>query len=102
MSVKELQQILKNPDYLAVDIRENEVYSGWTISASEKGGHIPGVWDKFTLYDDISKNRVRGAFRRFKEDIRKTGMEQEWYDYRDKAYRNAAIEWCDENGFNYE
>ncbi len=44
----------------------------------------------------------RGAFRRFKEDVKKTGMEQEWYDYRDQAYRNAAIDWCDANGFNYE
>ncbi len=50
----------------------------------------------------FSRISGRGAFRRFKEDIRKIGMEQEWYDYRDRAYRDAAIEWCDENGFNYE
>lgn len=50
----------------------------------------------------FSRIRGRGAFCRFKEDVRKTGMEQEWYDYRDRAYRDAAIEWCDENGFNYE
>ena len=50
----------------------------------------------------FSRIHGKGAFRRFKEDVRKIGMEQDWYDYRDQAYRNVAIEWCDENGFNYE
>lgn len=63
------------------------------------GEEIPNESVRDYMFSRISG---RGAFRRFKEDIRKTGMEQEWYDYRDKAYRNAAIEWCDENGFNYE
>ena len=92
LSVKELQQILKNPDYLAVDIRENEVYSGWTISASEKGGHIPGVWDKFTLYDDISKNKKIILCGNNVEDMEKLTEELYILGY-DRVYKFKISEW---------
>lgn len=43
----------------------------------------------------------RGAFRRFKNGIRYHRLEQQWYDYRDKAYRDIAIRWCQEQGLEY-
>lgn len=43
----------------------------------------------------------RGAFRRFKNGIRYHRLEQQWYDYRDKAYREIAIRWCQEQGLEY-
>jgi len=44
----------------------------------------------------------RGAFRRFKSAIRRLGLEQEWYIFRDAQYRRAAQEWCEECGIELE
>jgi len=43
----------------------------------------------------------RGAFRRFKNGIRCHRLEQQWYDYRDQAYREIAIRWYQEQGLEY-
>lgn len=45
--------------------------------------------------------RGRGAFRRFKNGIRYHRLEQQWYDYRDQAYREIAIRWCRDEGLEY-
>ena len=44
----------------------------------------------------------RGAFRRFKDEIRRCGIDQEWYDYQETAYKRKAARWCEENGIEYE
>ena len=44
----------------------------------------------------------RGAFRRFKGEVRRLGLEEQWYAWHDDAYRRKAIEWCEENGIEYE
>ena len=38
-----------------------------------------------------------GAFRRFKDCIHQLGVAEDWYKYRDKALKQIAIEWCEEN-----
>lgn len=40
----------------------------------------------------------RGAFQRFKRGIRRFEIEQDWFDFRARAYVKAAEEWCVENG----
>lgn len=45
--------------------------------------------------------RGSGAFRRFKNTIRYYGLEQEWYDFRDRAFRKIAMDWCKEQGVEY-
>ena len=45
--------------------------------------------------------RGRGAFRRFKNGIYYHRVEQQWYDYRDQAYRGIAIRWCRDEGIEY-
>ena len=45
--------------------------------------------------------RGRGAFRRFKDSIYRLDIEQEWYDFRANAYREIAVEWCEEHGFQF-
>lgn len=44
----------------------------------------------------------RGAFRRFKDKIRYAGIEQQWYDFQNKAYREFALRWCEENNIRCE
>lgn len=43
----------------------------------------------------------RGAFRYFKDSIHELGLVKEWYAYRDQAYEDTAIAWCEENGIEY-
>ena len=40
----------------------------------------------------------RGAFRRFKDEIRRLGVEKAWYQYEADENRRKAIEWCKDNG----
>lgn len=44
----------------------------------------------------------RGVFRRFKQGIRYHRIEQQWYAFQAQAYREIAIQWCQEEGFEYE
>ena len=54
------------------------------------------------VQSDLSYSiRGKGAFRRFKESIRYHGLEQQWYDCLEKAYRDIAVRWCTEEGLAY-
>ena len=44
----------------------------------------------------------RGAFRRFKDEVHRLGVENDWYEYKDAVKKQIAIEWCEENGIEYE
>ncbi len=37
----------------------------------------------------------KGAFRRFKDMLRRLDLAEEWYRYRDMRYRREVREWCD-------
>ncbi|HEY3308961.1 MAG TPA: UPF0158 family protein [Desulfuromonadaceae bacterium] len=41
------------------------------------------------------------AFRRFKDAIRRHGIENDWYRFKDEAYKEIAREWCEENGITW-
>jgi hypothetical protein len=45
-----------------------------------------------TMYRSIKGS---GAFRRFKENIRRYGIEDTWYKYRDEKIKEIAREWCE-------
>ena len=44
----------------------------------------------------------RGAFRMFKSAIRRLGIEEEWYRFRDSAFEEIAKDWLESNGLEYE
>ena len=43
-----------------------------------------------------------GAFRRFKDTCINFDIIEAWYKFRDKKYKDIAIEWCNDNNINYE
>lgn len=45
--------------------------------------------------------RGRGAFRRFKDAVRRFGIEQQWYEFQEKKYYEIAADWCEDHGFGY-
>ena len=52
---------------------------------------------------DYLENAIRGkgAFRRFKDGIRRFGFAERWYDFRAEAYKEIAIRWCKDHDFAY-
>ena len=40
----------------------------------------------------------RGAFRYFKDRVHEAGVADDWYRFRDEAYRRIALEWCEHHG----
>jgi len=42
-----------------------------------------------------------GAFRMFKDCIHRMGIQDDWYKFREEAFRDIAIGWCEENNVEY-
>ncbi|NLC45315.1 MAG: hypothetical protein GX783_13670 [Clostridiales bacterium] len=64
----------------------------------EFSGSIPDERISNSLYSAI---QGRGAFRRFKDTTIRLGVEEDWYKFREQAFRDIAIEWCEYNGIKY-
>lgn len=43
----------------------------------------------------------RGAFRRFKDAIIRYNIEVNWYKFKEEAFKQIAIRWCEDNGIHY-
>ena len=97
------------------EVIEEMIEEGW----GTRFFRIPGKFDineyhfmQDFIYDEIpaggvrdqfeSAIRGRGAFRRFRNLAERLGIINEWYEYKEKAQKQLAIEWCEENGFSYE
>ena len=57
--------------------------------------------------DEIREDLLRathgaGAFRNFKDTVRRLGIESAWFAFRADALRRIAIEWCEENQIAWE
>lgn len=61
----------------------------------------------YTVEDEALSRRLlngirgRGAFRYFKDVIYEFGIEQDWYQFREQAFKEIAIEWLQSNGIAY-
>lgn len=61
-----------------------------------------------TISDNLLHNQLliaingAGAFRRFKETCINFGCIHDWYKFRDKKYKEIAVEWCKKNNVEYE
>ncbi len=68
-----------------------------------------GIMEEFAL---SRNNRQReqllnaidgsGAFRYFKDTIRRLKIEQDWYAFRTDALTEIALEWCQDNGIEVD
>jgi hypothetical protein len=57
-----------------------------------------GMADPSAREEVLSVLHGRGAFRRFKDAVRRIGLADEWYAYRDRRYEEVAGAWCEEHG----
>lgn len=49
----------------------------------------------------LSASHGPGAFKRFKDAVYRLGIEQAWFEYRERAYEQVARAWLEENGIAY-
>jgi hypothetical protein len=71
--------------------------------------HEYSIMERFcyTVEDDelsrrlLNSIRGRGAFRYFKDTIHEYGIEQDWYEYREQAFKEIAIDWLERNKIAY-
>jgi hypothetical protein len=57
-----------------------------------------GVADQAVRAELGDALRGRSAFRRFKDAVRRFGLAEEWYRYRDRGYEDVARAWCEAHG----
>jgi hypothetical protein len=92
---------------VAIDVLESE--EDYISLPSQFDIHEYEIMEKFCLsLDDenlrdkmCSSIKGRGAFRRFKDNSFKYGIEQNWFQYRREAFKRLAIDWCEENNIPY-
>ena len=95
--IKIAKEILQETgDYVGLpskfDIHEYSIMERFCLSIDD-----PEISD--TLYSLIKGS---GAFRRFKDALYEYELSDEWYKYRDNRLKEIAIEWCQENGIEFE
>jgi hypothetical protein len=87
--------MLLDDDYLKLpskfDIDEYEIMERFSLSFSDE--KISDVL--------LSKIRGSGAFRRFKDTIYHYGIEEDWFRFKDEAYKEIAVSWLESHGFAY-
>lgn len=94
-NIKTAQEILETEDYVPLpskfDIHEYSIMERFCLSIAD---------DKLrdTMYRSIKGS---GAFRRFKDNIRRYNIEEDWYKYQYEALKQIAIEWCEENDIDF-
>lgn len=119
--------ILLADDYIAMAGRDKaDELSEWQhelvqdakrVLSSDEFLELPGMFDiheyrimeRFCLsfpdeeISDVLLGKIRGsgAFRRFKDTIYWYGIEQDWFRFRDDAYKKIAVAWLEDNGLAY-
>jgi hypothetical protein len=89
------RKVLDNPDYLALpdkfEIDEYRIMERFCYSVSdpELSGEL------------MYQIKGRGAFRRFKDAIHHYGIEDKWYEFRNEAMEEIAIEWLESHGIPF-
>ncbi|MBW2015173.1 MAG: hypothetical protein JRI69_15615 [Deltaproteobacteria bacterium] len=92
---------------VAIDVLESE--EDYILLPSQFDVHEYEIIEEFciSLDDEKLKDKMyrsikgRGAFRRFKDNIFKYGIEKNWFQYRREAFKRKAIDWCEENNIPY-
>lgn len=96
-NIKIAMEILDNEeDYIRLpskyDIHEYEIMENFCHSIKDK-----------KISEALCRAiKGKGAFGRFKNDIHKYELTEEWYEYKDNVLKEIAIEWCKKNQITYE
>jgi hypothetical protein len=90
------KEVLSSNDYLELpsqfDIHEYNIMERFCSS-------FPDEQISEDLLDKIRDGS--GAFRRFKDTISRYGVEQDWFEFQDEAYREIVISWLNNHKIAY-
>jgi hypothetical protein len=112
-AAEEEKPIEEYPDWqqeninIAIEILEKDF---WIALPSKYEVNEYEIMERFCLsiVDDKIRDNLyssikgRGAFRKFKDNITRYDIEQDWYKFRDNALKEIAIDWCHKNEIIYE
>jgi hypothetical protein len=91
-----VREILESSDWLALptkfDIHEYQIMKAFSLAHADEG-------QREQLLEAISG---RGAFRFFKSLVHRWGIQQQWYDYRNREIERIIADWLDAQGIAYE
>ena len=94
-NIKTAKEILETDDYISLpskfDIHEYNIMERFCLSITDEE-----IRDR--MYRSIKGS---GAFRRFKDNIHRYNIAEEWYKYRDEALKRIAIKWCEEKDIGF-
>jgi hypothetical protein len=94
-SLATAKKVLDSTDYLPLpskfDIHEYEIMEKFCYSIKD-----PKIGN-----DLAYQIKGSGAFHRFQTAIRRYGIEEHWYRFRDQALEEIAVEWLESNGIEF-
>ncbi len=95
-AAEEARQILTTDNYLPLpssfDIDEYRIMEGFCLSRTDRD------------LGDILYGSIKGSkpFRRFKDTIYRSGIEEDWFRFKHEALKDIAIAWCEGHDIPYE
>lgn len=95
-AVKIAKEVLYNNTWISLpssfEINEYSIMEEFCLSI--ENDRISNI-----MYDSLKGS---GAFRRFKENIQRYNIEDNWYNFKNDAMKKIAINWCERNDIDYE
>ena len=94
-NIKTAREILETDNYIPLptqfDIHEYDIMGRFCLSIKDMElGNI--------LYNSIKGSC---AFKRFKQNIYRYNIQDDWYKYRDAAIKEIAVEWCKHHNIKF-
>ena len=90
-----VREVLESEDFVALpdkfEIHEYSIMERFCLSISDD-----------TTRDELLRAiRGRGAFRRFKDEIYRIEIEDDWYRFRDQALKRIAVDFLEAEGIDF-
>lgn len=87
----------------------SDIKDSYIFLPSQRDRHDYEIMEDYIyeVEDDTAKEWLtnaihgRGAFRMFRATVDRFGLTSDWYDFRENAYRELAIQWCNDNGIEF-
>jgi hypothetical protein len=91
-----VREVMESADWVVLpskfDIHEYDIMKQFCLD-------LPDGREREALLDAI---HGRGAFRRFKDLVHRYGIQQQWYDFRDREVERIVADWLDTQEIAYE
>ena len=90
-----VREVLESDDFVALpdqfEIHEYSIMERYCLSLSDEG-----------LQDELLRAiRGSGAFRRFKDAIHRQEIQDDWYRFRNEAFKSIAIDFLESEGITW-